>query len=142
VGSDWDELQQTRGVVVSDGEFVWELSDVAQVGQVLAQSEYAILGGEILAIGADGAIWGVLPGADDQSELGVWGWDTPVWEPANETWSRFCLRGANFAAEMAARTRDELPQLVRVDLRSRLYVDLTYVTQANWGQLAENVRGG
>ena len=110
----------------SNGEYAWRRSNIVEALQAIAQSNQAILGGEVWAI-VGGRIMGLIPSALDEPP-GVWHWETAARQP-NEAWPEYCRRTAR--ESIATVEAMQVAKEARVDLREHLFFNVTFIAEGD-----------
>jgi hypothetical protein len=126
----FDEQLKSRSFRAVNGEYGWTRSQVPQVVEILREKQLAILGGEL---------WWVLEGSNAWNGLipqrtgpdAVYAWETKRWR--KETWFHFVARCASDT--LAAVNRWPPSQDVPADLPGQILYNLTWVDEAEYGQL-------
>jgi hypothetical protein len=113
-----------------NGEYGWTEGQVPEVVEVLSLHGLAVLGGELWWVPKGSASWvGLIPQREGPDR--VYGWETK--RRKKEPWSDFVKRCASDTLAAVGRwpRKGDLP----AELRGRILYNLTWVDEAEYGQL-------
>lgn len=117
-----------------NGEYGWTRSQVPAVVEILRGRQLAILGGELWWVLEGSSSWkGLIPQRNGLDT--VYSWETK--RRRKEPWSRFVARCA--ADTLVAVNRWPAPEELPADLPGHILYNLTWVDEAEYGQLGSRV---